>query len=420
MIKKVLTTLFVILLCMTTNAFAKVYDISQISQVKVVTDYSSNTTVDQMDTVTFGSYPQSDVSGSTKEPIEWIVIEKQNGKALLFSRYILDCKYYNDSFEKSTWETCSLRNWLNTTFLNTAFNNDEQNIILFSELINDEDNGKSAITNNTNDKVFLLGFYEIFKMPHNNGRRVWLENAKTTNFVKQINNSLNFWWLRDKISGASEYAWCLDKDGASADVLVVKIFNYAGSGKDIEPKSFGVRPAIWVNTTTLGVGGNNGGVGNNSGSSGGNNVGIGQNGNARGTIVPVLPGNSSVDEEMDLEYSLKEKQPDPDSWYKTKGGAWYYYESDRTTKKKGWFVDPTDGQTYYLKPSTGRMAVGWTKIDGSSYYFNEYHDNPDNWISTGGGWYIGMGEKVKAYGSMFRDEITPDGKYVDIFGKLVQ
>ena len=134
-------------------------------------------------------------------------------------------------------------------------------------------------------------------------------------------------------------------------------------------------------------------------------------------INPPIKGNPIDD---DLNDSIKENPPKPDSWYKTKGGAWYYYESDRTTKKKGWFVDPTDGQTYYLKPSTGRMAVGWTKIDGSSYYFNEYHDNPDNWISTGGGWYIGMGEKVKAYGAMFRDEITPDGKYVDIFGKLVQ
>ena len=37
-------------------ACAKVYDLSQISRVKLVTEYSPDTAIDQMDTVKFGSY----------------------------------------------------------------------------------------------------------------------------------------------------------------------------------------------------------------------------------------------------------------------------------------------------------------------------------------------------------------------------
>ena len=66
------------------------------------------------------------------------------------------------------------------------------------------------------------------------------------------------------------------------------------------------------------------------------------------------------------------------------------------------------------------MAVGWTYIDGSWYYFNESHNNEPNLYETGGGYYDSYGKKVESYGSMYRDEISPDGKYVDIFGKLVQ
>ena len=110
---------------------------------------------------------------------------------------------------------------------------------------------------------------------------------------------------------------------------------------------------------------------------------------------------------------------EPDSWYRTQSGLWYYFENDRTTTKKGWFHDTRDDQWYYLDPITGIMAVGWTNIDGSMYYFNESHDNEPNWYEVGGGFYESYNKKVKAYGSMFCNEQTPDGQYVDEKGKLV-
>lgn len=63
-----------------------------------------------------------------------------------------------------TWETCTLRSWLNSTFLNAAFSSEEQKAILTTTMDNSESqgNGQWSVTggNNTEDRVFLLSYAE--------------------------------------------------------------------------------------------------------------------------------------------------------------------------------------------------------------------------------------------------------------------
>lgn len=126
-----------------------------------------------------------------------------------------------------------------------------------------------------------------------------------------------------------------------------------------------------------------------------------------------------VDTTVDLQQSMLIEAVKGDSWYKTQSGLWYYFENDRTTIKKNWFIDPRDGQTYYLNPTTGIMTVGLATIDGKQYYFNDLHNNESNWYDTGNGFYESLGKKVKSYGSMFKSEKTPVGLYADDNGVLV-
>lgn len=49
-----------------------------------------------MKTVTFGRYEQDNNLGNGPEPIEWIVLDSNNGEVLLLSKYGLDVKKYND------------------------------------------------------------------------------------------------------------------------------------------------------------------------------------------------------------------------------------------------------------------------------------------------------------------------------------
>lgn len=86
------------------------------------------------DIVKFGKYYQS--SSKQKDAIEWIVLAQKEDTVLLLSKYILDAKPFNEELVDVTWETCSLRKWLNGDFLKEAFSESEIENILDSEIKN--------------------------------------------------------------------------------------------------------------------------------------------------------------------------------------------------------------------------------------------------------------------------------------------
>lgn len=97
------------------------------SIVKSVAEIDSNS---KYPIIKFGQYIQSDNKNASAQDIEWLVLDKTNDDYyILLSRYILDCKNFNDKKEVVTFEESSLNTWLNDTFLNTAFNEAEQSLI---------------------------------------------------------------------------------------------------------------------------------------------------------------------------------------------------------------------------------------------------------------------------------------------------
>ncbi len=102
-------------------------------------------------TISFGQYEQDNNLDNGKESIRWIVVKKEEDKILLMSEKALDCKPYNDTYSSNiVWENCTLRIWLNSTFINTAFSSEEQIFILQTEI------PKSGKSNSTNDKIFTF------------------------------------------------------------------------------------------------------------------------------------------------------------------------------------------------------------------------------------------------------------------------
>lgn len=98
--------------------------------------------------------------GKTK----WIVLDRQNDRALL-AKYMSDNKHpFHDKKEDVTWERCSLRNYLNGEFLMEFFSETERAIIADTKVMNQKnpefgtDGG-----NNTTDKIFLLNETEYEK-----------------------------------------------------------------------------------------------------------------------------------------------------------------------------------------------------------------------------------------------------------------
>ena len=114
-------------------------------------------------TVTFGHYEQDNNSKNGKEPIEWIVLDVEaDGTCLLLSKYALDYKAYNDSNKNVTWETCSLRKWMNGEFYNGAFDASEKAKIQLTHNVTPSTPKYNIYGGrDTDDYVFTLTLQEI-------------------------------------------------------------------------------------------------------------------------------------------------------------------------------------------------------------------------------------------------------------------
>ncbi len=122
------------------------------------------------DFVEFGAYEQDGNEDNGKEPIEWQVLENENGRMYLISKYVLDCKPLHNKTEDVTWETCTLRAWLNSEFMNAAFSAEEQTQIPSVELVNEGNNRYNTNGgNNTTDKVFVPSLNEIKRLVYDWG-----------------------------------------------------------------------------------------------------------------------------------------------------------------------------------------------------------------------------------------------------------
>ena len=118
--------------------------------------------------VTLGQYEQDNNISNGPEDIEWLVLairESNNEKwAFLVSKYVIDARPYNDTKTDVTWETSSIRKWLNSDFYNKAFSpSEKEQIIKFS--IPNPDNPKYNTPggNKTSDNAFLLSYEDVVK-----------------------------------------------------------------------------------------------------------------------------------------------------------------------------------------------------------------------------------------------------------------
>jgi len=210
------------------------------------------------DVVLFGAYEQDNderdnVASNGAEAIPWYVLDKDGDKLMLMSVYLLDCVKYHEEWEDITWEDCTLRQWMNDDFYNSAFSKSEKKHILTSYLRNEEnprygtDGG-----NDTEDKVFALSleeaeqyfgiaeehdYYWVSASPE-------LSAAKLTAYVKVQGAGVStskstagngWWWLRSP-GDFDTYAAYVGHDG---DVDVY------GSGVDYDGRA--ARPALWLN-----------------------------------------------------------------------------------------------------------------------------------------------------------------------------
>lgn len=196
--------------------------------------------------IEFGEYEQDGNLENGKEKIEWIVLDKNEEGILVVSKYVLDCLQYNEK-EKvvTTWETCSLRKWLNDTFLNETFSEEERKIIK-NAYVPAGDNPYRDVKggNATNDKVFLLSVSEAYTYFDTDEKRQCKPTAyAVSKGVKIVEDKLDTtWWTRSP-GWNTYYNGTINNGGtAGIDATSWYVIFY---DCDISEKH-GVRPAMWL------------------------------------------------------------------------------------------------------------------------------------------------------------------------------
>lgn len=143
----------------------KIYDIKEINKSYVIANYDRDKTYKDFDTVILGSYEQDGDTTNGKEGIEWIVLKKDQDKALLLSKFILDYVEYSNILERYTvWKDSRIRAWVNHEFYDGSFNEKEK-VLIASTRVKNYDNPiyVSSSGPSTVDKVFVPGFDELME-----------------------------------------------------------------------------------------------------------------------------------------------------------------------------------------------------------------------------------------------------------------
>lgn len=190
--------------------------------------------------VRFGHYEQDNDLENGDEPIEWRILDVQDGRVLLISKDVLSCQ----AISSGIWENSASRSWLNDTFLKEAFTEEEQRTILTTEVDNSynqqanrsENNVGNSGGNNTEDKIFLLSFAESNEYFDSDDDRIaWPSSyAISQELPVWVERNSASWWLRSP-GRNNAYNSYVGPNGDNDREIASESSRFAG-----------IRPAMWV------------------------------------------------------------------------------------------------------------------------------------------------------------------------------
>ncbi len=193
------------------------------------------------------------------EPLTWRVLDPDEGYIMCdnvidsqsFQNFVIrkDDKLYNSkdcTNYVSDWETCSLRQWLNKTFYNTAFSREEKMLIGTTFLENNSPDGTWFGTD-TGDKIFILSFDDVINSAYgfnsSNSEFDEARKLKGTDYSKcqgvYISQGYPHWWLRTP--------------GDAETVYLVSSYGWAALGQGVYGTGVGVVPALKLNPKAVDV-----------------------------------------------------------------------------------------------------------------------------------------------------------------------
>ncbi|MCI6376777.1 MAG: DUF6273 domain-containing protein [Clostridiales bacterium] len=218
--KRLLCVLVLLTLCFSSQALAAGIPTPEVGEV-----------------IIFGSYEQDNQPDNGKEPLEWIVLDVKDGKAMLLTKYCIDTVIFYPKRVPMYWGKSDLRAWMNGEFLEETFTPEEQALILTTTVTNTNPHGMKGAGEDTLDKIYLLSKEEVLHFFPEMADRVAYptEYAKSKGCTVSDKTGSCRWWTRT--SGARNLDICgMRLDG--------RISSYGM--QDVDWPTNTMRPVMWV------------------------------------------------------------------------------------------------------------------------------------------------------------------------------
>ena len=223
------------------------------------------------DCIWFGNYWQEDTNGDgtadkndAKTPIKWRVLSVDGDDAFLLADKNLDVQRYNDTDTDVTWETCTMRSWLNGygasdnvcrqdyssgNFLDYAFTAGEQSAIKTTTVVNEDNpNYGTEGGNDTSDRVYLLSLGEVTNPDYG-----FTTSTNSTETREAVNTAyvaaggeINSDYMNS--AGSTAYWWLRSPGYYSCSASDVPYSGYVNAfGDDVFHDGIAARPALHLN-----------------------------------------------------------------------------------------------------------------------------------------------------------------------------
>ncbi|MCM1499527.1 MAG: DUF6273 domain-containing protein [Clostridium sp.] len=398
------------------------------------------------DCVYFGNYWQEDTNGDgeadkqdAKQPIKWRVLSVDGNDAFLIADKNLDMQRYNTFDTSVTWETCTMRSWLNgydssrnsygtdysgngASFIGNAFTADEQNAI-FNTTLENADNSYYGTDggNATTDKVFLLseedianpayGFsnyelkngngasvgkiegysiYDYAKLRYNTGFAKGSDTASGYTYTSSIGTG--YWWLRSP-GYDSNYAMCVYDNGGVNQL-----------GRNVHYSNRAVCPALHLNLSSSNRWSYAGTVSTDGSSTGGENPPGGGGEEPSGTETALVLSEESIEVVKGEEAYVSVVISNPNRDTLTEQVKKIRYESADDSiadvHNSGLYTDPAEGVTSVKRGfridgvAFGETDITFSSPDGHSVACHVTVIPSDKPVSKADGWYEGTLEAM--------------------------
>ncbi len=209
---------------------------------------------------------RADKSCYKYEPIKWRVlsVSEDGTDAFLMADQCLDAKaFHSDNSDTVMWENCDVREWLNGTFMTTAFSEEEQDAVTLTQIDNlsyssyyegdVEASGKDGTP--TQDRIYLPSLEDMLNKKYGfvNNHNVTEDpidkgfsdtetrQAEATDFAKSYEDGYKATGYLLRTMGAYEGFVLSTTDG---EISVTKLF-----GTTVDEKGKGIRPVLHLDLT---------------------------------------------------------------------------------------------------------------------------------------------------------------------------